>query len=326
MNSTLHPCASQHTTLGRQKSMSTLSTHSKLEPSQFRDNTNSEFSLTLPPVPQNSPPPIPVTAPVMIQLPGGREVSYEEIKPFLLTKTFSTPLHIYRAPHYAKPMPIFTQGQNRFPSRERWWHSPSVENPHRYAIPPGPFTKPDFDFYWNQQARIVDDSAIYTIQHERMFTGIYYRIDIDPAVWGDVPICRGDIIIFRGFEEENVKYMVTWERCSLICEGTAYVQVNAMDKDRHTIEPSDRDWPTIGFYVPAHLCAATPSPHPNIPYDPLAKITFVNPFTEEPLPSTYDDLINLTRINRRNALVPEASSPPRRWLTRKLSGIVKCGN
>ena len=289
-------------------------------------NSNKKFVLVIPPPPQYPPPPVPTSTPVMIQLPGGGELSYDEIKPFLLTKTFSTPLHIYQEPRHPKPTPIFTQGQNRFPTRERQWHSPSVENPHRYAILPGPFTKRDFQSHWNQPPRIINDSAIYTIQNECMFTGIYYRIDIDPTAWGSTPLHRGDVIVFRGFEEESVKYMVTWERCSLICENTAYIQVNAMGKDQHTIEPSDRDWPTIRFYVPVHLCAVTPSPSPNIPYDLHAKVTFINPFTDQFVPSTYDDLINLTRVNRRNALAPESNSPPRRWLKRKLSGLGKCGN
>jgi len=316
-------------TLKHQKSIPMLFATSESEPPKSHNDaiySNPQTPFAIPLLPQRPPPPVPASAPVIIQLPGGGEVSYDEIKPFLMTKTFSTPIHIYHEPHHAKPTPKFTQGQNRFPARERQWHSPSVENPHRYAILPGPFAKWDFQSYWNQPARTIDDSAIYMIQNECMFTGIYYRIDINPAAWEGAPLHRGDVIVFRGFEEEDVKYMVTWERCPLICEDTAYIQVNAMGKNQYTIESSDRDWPTIGFYVPVHLCAVTPSPNPIIPYDPLAKVTFVNPFTDQLLPSTYDDLINLTRINRRNALAPEPNSPPKQWLKRKISGLGRCGN
>ena len=223
------------------------------------------------------------------------------------TKTFSSPVHFYVEPTLTGPIPTFRNGRDRFPTRELRWHSASTDNPNRYEILPGTFAKGDFRARWNGGVRHIDDTVVRTIYPERMFTGIHYRIDVDPIGWANQPLLRGDVIIFRGFASDDIKYVVTWERSPLICEGQAYIQVNALGKDQKAVDSSDADWPTIGFYVPVDLCKVIPSPIPTIPYDPHAKITFVDPFTTRPISPTAQDGLALQRVNRRNGQV--AHSP-----------------
>src|SRR6266568_8299670 len=155
------------------------------------------------------------------------------------TKTFSSPVHVYIEPTLTGPIPTFINGRDRFPMRELRWHSASVDNLNRYEIIPGTFAKEDFRARWNGGARHIDDIVIRTIYPECMYTGIHYRIDVDPIGWGNQPLLRGDIIIFRGFANDDIKYVVTWQRSPLICEGQAYVQVNAMGKNQEAVKSSD---------------------------------------------------------------------------------------
>jgi hypothetical protein len=335
--------------LAHQKSLPSLSTNPPSE--SYTLHRNSSYLAqhrrlpVLPPKPQHPPPPIPTVPSDMIRLPNGERIPIDELLGLISTQTFSTPPHVYRPPTVLGPTIIFRQGQDRFPARERRWNSSSVNDPHRYVILPGSFDKKDFQSRWNKKPRTIDDIAISNLDEERMFAGIYYRIDVDPIIWGKTPLRRGDTINFRGFQEDRVKYVATWQRCPLICAGMAYVQFNAMDQDQYSIDAADRDWPSIGIYIPVQLCAVDPSPPPSIPFDPKAKVTFIDPFSTLPLPSTYDDTLNLSRINRRrNAYVPSPprspiifastpssppSSPPRsprlKWLQRKLSDFGKGG-
>ena len=247
----------------------------------------------------------PASKTAMVKLPGGEEISVSEIMHLISTKRFSTPVHIYQEPILTEPSPNFTRGRDRFPMRELRWHSASVDNPNRYEILPGTFAKADFKASWNSQGRIIDDTVIHTIYPERMFTGIHYRIDIDPIGWEDRPLRRGDIIIFRGFNSDDIKYVVTWQRTDEICTETAYVQVNALGKDRDVVDSNDADWPSIGFYVPTNLCNVTPSPIPTIPYDPHAQVSFIDPFTSQMIPPSPQDELALHKVKRRNAQVAE---------------------
>jgi len=235
-------------------------------------------------------------------------------------KQFTTPVHIYREPTLTEPTPTFRHGRDRFPMRELRWHSASVNNLNRYEILPGTFFKGDYRARWNGEVRHIDDHVIHTIYPECMFTGIHYRIDVDPMVWENQPLVRGDIIVFRGFECNDIKYVVTWERSDQICDGSAYVQVNAMSKDQEVVESSDADWPCIGFYIPNELCNVTPSPRPAIPYDRHARVSFIDPFTSQTLPPTPPNGLALRRVERRNAQTLELPVPFKR-LARKVSQI-----
>ena len=222
------------------------------------------------------------------------------------TKQFSTPVHIYQEPTLTEPSPIFRHGRDHFPMRELRWHSASVDNPNRYEILPGTFAKDDFQAHWNGGTRCLEDHLIHTITPECMFTGIHYRIDVDPISWENRPLLRGDIIAFRGFESDAIKYVVTWERSDQICDGCAYIQVNAMGKNQEAVESSDADWPSIGFYVPRELCNVIPSPRPTIPYDPHARVSFVDPFTSKRISPTPQNDLTLQRVKRRHAQVSES--------------------
>jgi len=202
---------------------------------------------------------------------------------------------------------------------ELCWHSALVNNLNRYEIIPGTFAKEDFRARWNGGARHIDDIVIRTIYPECMYTGIHYRIDVDPIGWGNQPLLRGDIIIFRGFANDDIKYVVTWQRSPLICEGQAYVQINAMGKNQEAIESSDADWPTLGFYVPVELCCVISSPTPTIPYDPHARITFVDPFTTHTIASIAQDGLEIQRVKRRDAQVADSPGFLNHLLKRKMS-------
>lgn len=298
----------QASKLAHQKSLPALSTQTEI----YERHRNSPYLAQRPlppplPQPQNPPPPIPTAPSGHIRLPNGDRIPVDELLQLISTQMFSTPPHIYREPTVLGPAIIFKQGQDRFPARVRRLDSSSVNNPYRHIVLPGSFDEKDFQSRWNKKPRIIDDTTISNLDEERMFAGIYYRIDVDPIVWGKTPLCRGDIMIFRGFREDHVKYVATWQRSPLICEGMAYVQFNALNRDQYAIDAADRDWPSIGIYVPIRLCTVDPSPLPSIPCDPQARVAFIDPFSTLPLPSTYDDTLNLSRI-RRNAHVP---SPPR---------------
>lgn len=233
------------------------------------------------------------------------------------------PIHNYREPQL--PMPRFTQGQDRFPYRVRRFHAPSEYNPNRHEVLPGMFT--NFDKVWNGRALRINDEYIRAIKPETMFTGIHYRIDLHPGSWGNRKLRRGDLIILRGFAEDNIRYIVTWERAHEMEEGTSYVQVNAIRNDKdaveYAVESSDKDWPTFGLFVPISNCYVDPAPAPAFSILP----TFTNPFViaNGAIPSTYDDHLNLSRIQRRNALHPDSDMQPVRWLKRTWSTIGKCG-
>jgi hypothetical protein len=333
----------QDVKLAHQKSLPSLSSNPPSDSYELhRNSTYLAQRRQLPvlrPKPKYPPPPIPTLPSDTIRLPNGDRIPIDNLISLISTQTFSSPLHVYRPPTLTGPSYNFRQGQDRFPARECRWHSSTVNDPHRYVTLPGSFDKTDFRSRWNNDPRIINDTAICALEEERMFAGIYYRIDVDPIVWGKSPLRRGDVIIFRGFKDDRVKYVATWQRSPLICEGMAYVQFNAMDKDQYYIDAANRDWPSIGFYIPIESCAVDPSPPPSMPCDPHARVIFIDPFSDLPLPSTYDDTLNLARINhRRNAHVPSPStsplifssapsspprSPPRsprfKWLQRKLS-------
>jgi len=111
-------------------------------------------------------------------------------------------------------------------------------------------------------------------------------------------------------------------------DGTAYIQLNAMRRDEYAIESSDADWPTIGIYVPTVNSNVSPAPEPVFTVPSI----FMDPFPSQTLPSTYNDLLALSRINRQLALNTPPDSPPTRFqkLRRKLSELGRgdhgCGN
>jgi len=255
----------------------------------------------------------------------------------LLHLLASTPIHIYRPPQAGIPTPMFRQGRDRFPTRPTRFHAPSTCNPHQYEVLPGPL--PNFDKHWNSgRARRINDSVIVAIRPEPMYSSIHYRIHINATGWGRRKVTRGDIVNFRGFMNHEIKYLVTWERAHNIEDGFAYIQVNAFRQDGYAIDSSDADWPTLGFYIPVDICSVEPAPPPVFPYDSIFKrdIPILELHSEQPLPSTYDDYLNLTKVNRRDSLAPEPDSPPvtpppspiqrlKRTLS-AISGIGKCGN
>jgi hypothetical protein len=254
------------------------------------NTTQSQSSSSVAPVTQSLPflnnispldplPLIPTAATPMIQLPDGTHIALEDLMELIAAQRFSSPIHLYRQPNPMVPMPIFRHGRDRFPTRELRWHSAAVNNPNRYEALPGTFDERTYAKRWIRTTQHINDPAIREILPERMFAGIHYRIDINPVIWNGRPVRRGDIIIFRGFHSTNIKYIVTWKRTDHISDDIAYVQVNAMGKDQEVVDPSNDDWPALGFFIPIQLCAVTSPPAPTIQYDPLASVTFVNPFT-----------------------------------------------
>ncbi len=231
----------------------------------------------------NSLPPISTATTSMIQLPDGTRIALEDLMELVAAQRFSSPVHLYRQPNPMVPMPIFRHGRDRFPTRELRWHSAAINNPNRYEALPGSFDDRSYAKRWTSRAQRINDPAIHEILPERMFAGIHYRIDINPVVWNGRPVRRGDIIIFRGFHNNNIKYIVTWKRTDHISDDISYIQVNAMGKDQEVVDPSNDDWPALGFFIPIQLCAVASPPAPNIQYDPLASVTFINPFTTHEL-------------------------------------------
>ena len=225
-------------------------------------------------------------------------------------------------------MPIFAQGRDRFPVRSQRFHAPSKGNPHRHEVLPGPFEH--FNRLWTRAPIRIDDAHIRTIQPEPMYTGIHYRVDIHPLSWGQLKLKRGRNVVFRGFENDNIKYIVTWEHAHELQDGIAYVQLSAMRHDEYAVESSDADWPTIGIFVPNRNSDVLPAPEPVFTVPPI----FTDPFSPQPLPSTYNDHLALAKVNRQIALNATADSPsnssssssaPIRWLKRKFSDL-GCGN
>ncbi len=309
--------------LTHQKSMPTLSPTKSFSHTPTKSSTlptRRRFPTIDPPAefPQTMQP---LSSGPMIPLPSGDMISLNDILPLISTKTFSTPVHNYIEPTLSGPQPIFQNGRNRFPMRQLRWHSPSTSNPNRYEILPGTFVKEDYNARWNGGVRRIDDPFILTIQPECMYTGIHYRVDVNPSVWGNRILLRGDIITFRGFESDDIKYVVTWQRSPQICEGSAYIQLNAMGKDQYAVDSSDADWPTIGLYVPIHLNCVVSAPVPNIPYDPHAKVSFVDPFTAHVIPPDDQDGLIIPPIERRNAL-GNASPWNINRFTRKFSATI----
>jgi len=294
----------------RQKSMPDTTTHSM----QPTSSTN--------PMPQIPLPPIPTSTTPMIQLPDGNRISLADLMDLIATQRFSSPPHFYRAPTMG-PEPIFRNGRDRFPIRELRWHTAATNNPNRYEAPPGNFSTEVYMGRWNGPPFYIRNSFIHDIYPERMFCGIHYRVDIDPAAWNNRPLLRGDIIIFRGFESDVIKYVVTWKRTGHIDDNTSYVQINAMGKHQEAVETSDADWPTIGFFVPTHLCAISTPPPPRINYDPFGQAPFVDPFTAQAIPSSPPDQSPPSPVERRNGEVLESNGIFRR-ITRKASHMINC--
>ena len=242
------------------------------------------------------------------------------------------PTTLYRAPQTGVPMPTFRQGRERFPAQTTRFHAPSTCNPNQYEVLPGLFS--DFSQHWNLgQARRIDDIVIEAIVPEPMYSGIQYRIKINPAGWGNQKVARGDIINFRGFQSREIRYLVTWKRAHEIDEGIAYIQVNAFRQDEYAVDASDADWPALGFYVPVGRCDVPTAPTPVFPCDSIHKcITLFGTSSNQTLPSTYNDYLNLANIHRRDGLAPEPDSPPvtpppspMQRLKRKLSTISGIG-
>ena len=256
---------------------------------------------------QNPLPPIPTTSASMIQLPDGTQIDLEDLMELIAFQRFSSPVHFYRQPRPMVPMPIFRHGRDRFPTRELRWHSAAVNNPNRYEAPPGVFDERAYAKKWISGAQRIDDPAIREILPERMFAGIHYRIDVNPVVWNGRPVRRGDTLIFRGFQSTNIKYIVTWKRSDHISDDIAYIQVNAMGKNQEVVDPSNDDWPALGFFIPIQLCAVNSPPAPKIQYDPLTSVTFVDPFTTQELsPPSRNSSLPLP-VERRNGEVAESN-------------------
>src|SRR6266568_1956848 len=237
---------------------------------------------------------IPTAATSMIQLPDGTHIALEDLMELIAAQRFSSPIHLYHQPNPMVPMPIFRHGRDRFPTRELRWHSAAVNNPNRYEALPGTFDERTYAKRWIRTTQHINDPAIREILPERMFAGIHYRIDINPVIWNGRPVRRGDVITFRGFHNPNIKYIVTWKRTDHISDDIAYIQVNAMGKDQEVVDPSNDDWPALGFFIPIQLCTVTSPPAPNIQYDLLASVTFINPFaTHEPSPPLHNSSLHL---------------------------------
>ena len=260
----------------------------------------------------------------MIQLPNGDHISLPDLMDLVSTQRFSSPPHFYRAPTIG-PEPIFRNGRDRFPIRELRWHSVTADNSDRQEVFPGNFASEVYLERWNGPPRRIHDSFIRGIYPERLFSGIHYRINVDPNAWINSPLLRGDIIIFRGFESDDIKYVVTWKRTAHFDDDTTYVQVNAMGKYQEVVETSDADWPTIGFFIPNHLCAVSTPPPQHITYDPFGQAPFVNPFTAQviPSPSPSPDHTPPSPVKRRNGEVLESDGIFRR-ITRKASHLINC--
>jgi len=304
--------------LNRQKPMHNHTSHSQ-------ESALSQPTLQLPPldipVPRTPLPPISTPVTRMITLPSGDQISLPDLMDLLVTQRFSSPPHFYRLPTSMGPQPIFRNGRDRFPTRDLRWHTPSTHDPDRQEVPPGNFAYEVYVERWNGGARRVDDSAILNIFPERIFSGIHYRIDVDPIAWNNGPLLRGDIIIFRGFDCDNIKYVVTWKRAAPISNDTAYIQVNAMGRHQEFVESSDADWPTFGFYVPSHLCAVSLPPPSRISPDPFGHISYINPFSaQQILPPSPDEPPSPT-IQRRNGEVEESDGFIKRLLKRKPSCV-----
>jgi hypothetical protein len=200
MNPTIFAKMRKDAKLAHQKSLPSLSAN---PPSEFYALHRNSMYLAqrgrlpaLPPKPQNPPPPIPTFSSDTIRLPNGDRIPIDELLKLISTQTFSTPPHVYQPPTLTGPIINFRQGQDHFPAWECWWHSSTVYDPHRYIILPGSFDKKDFRAHWDKAPRFINDTTICALQEEHMFSGIYYRIDVDPIVWGKTPLCRGDTIVF----------------------------------------------------------------------------------------------------------------------------------
>lgn len=167
----------------------------------------------------------------------------------------STPAHIYRPLTQNEPMPDFRDGRNRFPPAEhRFWHPATHLNPFRYERLPGEFDGEDFIVKWKRISLHIDDCWITNIQPETEYGGIRYRITTHPDAWGRNALLRGDTIVFRGMDPDNIKYFVTWTINKDHDDKHAYVQVNALNQFQGNLDSSDADWPALGFLVPKSIC------------------------------------------------------------------------
>ena len=152
-------------------------------------------------------------------------------------------------------MPNFRDGRNRFPPAEHhFWHPSAYLSPNRYERLPGEFSDEDFLQRWRARSRCIDDHSIIDIQPEIEYGGIRYRVTTHPSVWENYALLRGDSLIFRGMDPDNIKYIVTWTLNKNHDDDHAYVQVNAFNQFQGNLDSSDVDWPALGFLVPKSIC------------------------------------------------------------------------
>jgi len=188
-----------------------------------------------------------------------------------ITLNASSQVHKYHPIRHEEPMPQFRDGRDRFPIAERrFWHPTAHLDHHRYERLPGEFSDEDFLQRWRATSRHIDDNGIIDIQPETTYGGIRYRITTHPEVWKNYVILRGDTIIFRGLDVDNLKYFVTWTLNKDHDNKHAYIQVNAFNQFQGNLDSSDADWPALGFLVPKSLCnvlIARPPPMLQCPFD-----------------------------------------------------------
>ena len=75
-----------------------------------------------------------------------------------------------------------------------------------------------------------------------------------PEVWKNYVILRGDTLIFRGLDIDNLKYFVTWTLNKDHNDKHAYIQVNMFNQFQGNLDSSNADWLVLGFLVPKSLC------------------------------------------------------------------------
>jgi hypothetical protein len=193
-----------------------------------------------------------------------------------LTLDASSPAHIYRPIRQNGSMPEFRNGRNRFPPAEhRFWHLKAHLEQNRYERLPGEFDEEDFMFRWRRISWRIDDHWITDIQPETEYGGIRYRITMHPGVWEGHTILRGDTLVFRGMDHDDIKYFITWTLNKNHDDKHAYVQVNAFNQFQGNLDSGDADWPALGFLVPKSLCEvliARPLPMVPDPFDLNAQL------------------------------------------------------
>jgi hypothetical protein len=218
--------------------------------------------------------------------------------PYVLPFKPSTPTHFYFPLDDTQNMPIFFQGRDRFPERRRRLHPPiSIAPPQRYEVFPGLFTMDRFHALWNKAPRHLDDCFIEKITYEPYFSGIPYRVTFNPKGWREQKVCRGDVLIFRGFDTTDTKYIITWELHPHIVPGFAYVQVNAFDEHQYCVTPSNDDWPAFGILVPTNLCGVTPAPINPAIFNLNQNANRTLPTVPNPIPTIEPELRHVSSNN-----------------------------